>query len=55
MSSPEPKPEPTFGELLRGNARVLFGVALYAVIAFGIWRGLVWLFPDIAWLRLPER
>ena len=55
MSAPDPRRAPTFGELLAANARMLGVVLLYAAIAFGAWRGLAWLFPDIAWLRLPGR
>jgi len=47
----EPSREPTFLELLASNAR-LVGWGLAAVGgAWLLWRGLVWLLPDAAWLR----
>lgn len=49
---PDPRrPEPGFAELLRGNLLVLGYVALGVAAAWLLWRGLVWLFPDVAWLQ----
>ncbi len=50
MSEP---PEPSFGDLLRGNLRLLRWVVVVMIAAFATWRGLVWLFPDMPWLRMP--
>ncbi len=47
--------EPTFASLLKGNLRVLVGVAVLAALAFGAWRGLLLVFPDVDWLRVPKR
>ena len=49
------RPEPTLGGLLRANLKLVGGVLLFGAVAFGIWRGLVLLFPDVEWLRIPER
>jgi hypothetical protein len=46
--------EPSFSGLLRSNARLLTLVLLYVGVAFGVWHGLVWLFPDFSWLRMPS-
>ena len=47
-----PPPEPSFGELLRANLRVVGWLILVALAAFALWRALLWVFPDVAWLRL---
>ncbi len=52
--SDEEKREPTFAELFTANLRLLSRVALVALAAFLIWRALLWVFPDVAWLRMPE-
>ena len=47
----EEREEPTFGELLRCNLRIV-GVALVVlVLAYALWRGLAVLFPELAWLQ----
>lgn len=49
---PPPRPEPGFGELLGANLKVLgYGVLVLAT-AYGVWRGLRVLFPDVRWLQL---
>lgn len=45
---------PRFGELVRHNARLVAGVLVAAGAAWLVWRGLVWLFPDVEWLQPPE-
>lgn len=47
--------EPSFGELLRSNLRVLALLLVYVAVAYGIWRLLLVVFPDVGWLRIPER
>jgi len=46
-----PPPEPSFGELLRANLRVVGWLLAVALAAFAVWRALAWLFPEVAWLR----
>ena len=43
--------EPTLGDLLRANLRVCLGALALALVAFGAWWLLRWLFPDVEWLR----
>ena len=40
-----------FLELLKGNLKVAGFSLLIAVLAYGLWRGAVWLFPDVDWLQ----
>ena len=47
---PEP---PSFRALLWGSLRTAAAALVLAALAFGLWRGLVWLFPDVEWLRIP--
>lgn len=51
MTEHEPRPSLSFGELLRANVRLLALVVVYVALAYAGWRGLVWLFPDVAWLQ----
>ena len=55
QSEPDQQPEPTFGGLLRANLKLVGLVMLFAAVAFLIWRGLLLLFPDLEWLRIPKR
>ena len=48
---PAPREAPSFRALLAANVRVLTWLALAALLAWGVWRGLRWLFPDVPWLR----
>ena len=50
MSDPE-RGEPGFGELLAASVRLCAMVAVLALLAWLVWRGLVVLFPDTSWLR----
>ena len=43
--------EPTFLQLLGGNAKVVGILFLFATLCYGVWRGLRLLFPDVAWLQ----
>ncbi len=51
----EEKPAPSFGALLGANLKVLGIALLLALLAFGIWRGLSALFPEVSWLQPPRR
>ena len=44
--------EPTFRSLLLGNLRVVAWAMALMLVAYGMWRALAWLFPDIEWLQL---
>jgi hypothetical protein len=48
---PELPPPPTFGKLLASNVKIVAGVALLALMAYGTWRGIAALFPDVPWLQ----
>ena len=54
VEPPRERQAPNFAQLLRGNLRVLGYVALLVLLAYGTWRGLVWLFPEVEWLRVQE-
>jgi hypothetical protein len=48
--TPEPIP---LGTLLAVNLRVLVVVSALAALAFGLWKGLAALFPELKWLQYP--
>lgn len=50
--SPEPDPVP-LRTLLAVNLRVLLVVAALGALAFGLWKGLAALFPELTWLQYP--
>lgn len=47
---PEPVPLRT---LLLVNLRVLLVVSVFCAMAFGLWRGVAALFPELKWLQYP--
>jgi len=47
-----PPSPPSFWDLLWANLKVLLIAAAVAGVAFGIWRGLAALFPEMEWLQL---
>ncbi len=49
-ASTPPKP-PSLRELLLSNLKILAGSLLLAILAYGMWRLLTLLFPDVAWLH----
>ena len=52
-SDPSPRPpSPSFGQLLVANLKVLGYGLLLLVFAYGVWRGLRVLFPEVSWLQL---
>ncbi|MCP3919194.1 MAG: hypothetical protein GY711_26945 [bacterium] len=46
-----PSSEPSFARLLAANLRVVGVAVLVMVAAYGTWRGLARLFPDVSWLQ----
>lgn len=50
-TEPEPLPEPSLAALMASNLKVLLGVALLIVLAWGTWFLVSKLFPDVAWLQ----
>ena len=53
-NSPQGTPGPTFRELLGGSLRVCGFTLGLALLAFLLWLGLRWLFPDVGWLQPPS-
>lgn len=46
--------EPGFGDLVLTNLKLVGVVMVGLALAWGAWRGLAWLFPDISWLQIQK-
>ncbi|HIK59102.1 MAG TPA: hypothetical protein EYF98_00215 [Planctomycetes bacterium] len=61
LHDPDSKEEPAAAQpeliplrtLMAVNLRVLLVVAALGAMAFGLWRGLAALFPELKWLQYP--
>lgn len=46
--------QPGFGDLVLTNLKLVGVVMVGLALAWGAWRGLAWLFPDISWLQIQK-